>query len=316
MRKFLSVFLVVSLIFSVTSFADNSSSEEKAEEVRVMEYPVKVGDTIIEEKPDTIGTISPAMTDILKGLGFEYNITAMGTGSVAPVFPDLKDDYPVYEIGTLMEPNLENLKKALPDVLFVHAPLTELNRKRIEAMGIKVVEVPYAQTFDEIFDNYRMICKVMLGENKGGKYAEGKINRYRDILNLVSEISVKNSKEKTAVYMDMFPKTLATGESFQNIILKEVLAFENLAEESENWILDDEKMKELNPDVIFYNKSINPEEIKAYVSYATTTAITENKLYALKGKYFQSKSPQMFMNLVSLMYKLYPDEMPKDLSEI
>ncbi len=316
MKKFLSMFLALALVFSVTASAEeNSSSPSDTPNVKP-EFPVSVGNTTIKEKPVRVAAISPAATDIIKGLGFENRIVAVGNGSSGPVFPDLKDDYPIYQIGTLMAPDLEAIKKASPDVLFSHAPFTDNNRKKIEQMGITIVEIPFAESFDEVFENYRLVCKVMLGENKGAQYSEKKIARYKELLKKVADISAKHSEEKTAVYMDMFPKTLATGETFQNMILKEILAFENPAEESKNWILSDEKMKELNPDKIFYNYTIDPEEIKTYVSYSTTTAVTEEQLYALKGKFFQSRSPQMFMNLVSLMYKLYPEDMPADLSEL
>ena len=316
MKKFISLFLSMIMLFSVVSFADVTSSEETELPLLKLEYPLVIDNTTIDKKPQTVGTISPAVTDIIKGLGFENRITAVGNGSVKPIFADPRDAYTIYEIGSLYEPNLENLKKSAPDILFTHAPFTETNKKRIESMGIKIVEIPYAENFDDVFENYRLICKVMLGEYTGNIYADKKISRYKEILKMVSDISLKNSEEKSAIYIDMYPKTLATGETFQNIILKEILAFENPAEESTNWTLTDEGMKELNPDKIFYNCNINPEEIKSYISYSTTNAITEDQLYVLKGKYFQSKSPQMFMNLVSLMYELYPNEMPKDLSEI
>lgn len=319
MKKFLCLFAALTMIFSVCAFADGENKDVPEQTEKVADFPVNAGNAHITEKPLRVAAISPAMTDLIRELGFEKRIVATGEGSSAPIICDEYEDYTIYNIGTVWTPDLAELKKSEADVIFTHTDFTDDLTREIQQMGINVVTIPTAENLDEVFENYRTVYKVLMGNNMGEKMAEKKISRFKEILQKVSDVSKENIEDESAVYMRFFPLGLAGGDSFENAILNEYFNFQNSAEEYINWAYPKEKTEELNPDYIFYYKgahdSINPEDIEASDIYKSSSAVENKRIYGVNGDRFERRSPKMFSELISIVYDLFPESVPEDLAE-
>ncbi|MEG1621447.1 MAG: ABC transporter substrate-binding protein [Oscillospiraceae bacterium] len=311
-HKFLSVILAISLIFGMTACQAKPVSEELP---TLPQYPVTINETIISERPVRIATISPAMTDLIYGLGFGGRIVGVGDGSVISS-GDETDEFDVENIGTLMELNMSEIKHCKPDILFTHTQLTDDQLRKLQQMYVTVVVIPFAQTIDEVFTNYETVSKIMLGETDGKAYSDAKIERYKYLLEKVSSVSKSSGEGTKSIYIRMYPLTLATGDTFENYILTDVLGFENLASKYDNWKYPMEESTTLEPELILYHDSIDAPTILEDAMYKTTSAAQNNKVLDVRGDYFERRSPQMFMELVRIAYELYPTEMPEDLANI
>ena len=319
MKKFIFLFVALAMIFSTIAFADEYKSESENQEQFKADFPVDVGNAHITEKPLRVATVSPAMTDLIRELGFEKRLTAVGNGSSAPIICNDYDDYPIYNIGTVWIPDLAELKKSKSDVIFTHTAFTDDLTREIQQMGIDIVIIPTAKNLEEVFENYRTVYKVLMGNNSGEKMAEEKISRFKEILQKVSDVSKENTENKYAAYMRFFPLGLAGNDSFENIILEDIFNFKNSANEYVNWTYPKENIENFNPDYIFYYKGslkfIDQNEIISSDIYQKTSAVENNRVYGINGDKFERRSPKMFSELISIVYDLFPESVPEDLAD-
>lgn len=313
-KRILAIIMSFAIITAFTGCEFNKA-KETAEEIPIPQYPVHIENSIITESPVKIATISPAMTDLIYGLGFGGRVVAVGDKSVVPVTDEL-EQYKIKHIGTSLEPDMIAIKKSAPDVLFTHAQLTDDQLRQLQQMYVTVVVIPYAETLDDIFSNYEIVSKVMLGETDGKIYADKKIARYKEIIEKVSKISKSSDSKTNALYLRMMSGISATGDTFENYILNEIMGFENAASEYTNWNVPNDKINELNPNLILYHNSISKDEITENDNFKNTDAVKDDKVIDTVGRYFENRSPQMFMELVRICYELYPDKMPADLADI
>ena len=218
-------------------------------------------------EPKRIVSIAPSFTEILYALGAGPQV--VGT--------TLYCDYPAEaskteKIGDVLNPNVEKIISLKPDIVFAGNWKWNVPEK-LRAAGIQVVEVPDAQTLDDVFERFILIA--------------GRINRLPNGAQLIAtmkrqmeEIQRRTAaKRQRTVYMEIDAGNWTVGgPSYLTEILK-ILGLRNVfGERKEPYLtVTMESVVARNPDLVM-SLSRTKEEYQNLAAWSALPAVREGKI--------------------------------------
>ncbi len=223
--------------------------------------------TAASAEPKRIVSIAPSFTEIVYALGAGPQV--VGT--------TLYCDYPAEalkteKIGDVLNPNVEKIISLKSDIVFAGNWKWNVPEK-LRAAGILVVEVPDAQTLDDVFSRFILIA--------------GKINKLQNAANLIAtmkrqmeEIQKRTaSKTQRTVYMEIDAGNWTVGgQSYLTEILK-ILGLRNIfAERHEPYLtVTMESVVARNPDIVM-SLSRTKKEYQDLAAWRTLPAVRDGKI--------------------------------------
>lgn len=130
-------------------------------------YPVKVGSFVFEQSPETVGVLSPAITEIICELGYEDKILGRSSYCDYPESISVKN-----ELGSAANPDADAIIEAAPELLITMSPIAKKDITAIEAAGTRVWIIPTPKTVDELYACYNDIAAVFGGSIDCAEAAE------------------------------------------------------------------------------------------------------------------------------------------------
>jgi iron complex transport system substrate-binding protein len=218
-------------------------------------------------QPKRIISIAPSFTEILYALGAGPNV--VGT--------TLYCDYPsaaikTEKIGDVLNPNVEKIISLKPDLVFAGNWKWNVPEK-LRAAGIQVIEVPDAQTLEDVFHRFAFI-----GEKIGRKEQATKIiDSMRKQMDGIRQRAESGKKKRVYMEIDAGNWTVG-GPSYLTEILK-VAGAENVFSEREEPYLTVtmESIVSRNPDLIL-SLSRSKEEYQNLAGWRALHAVREGKI--------------------------------------
>ena len=291
---------------------NEKASEKKQEnESTSTAFPVEVkdgsGETIkIEEKPESIVSLLPSNTETAYALGLGDKI--IGVSDYCN-YPTEAADKP--KVGGL-EINVEKVMELNPDLLLLsasHFSNAKDTIKQLQTVGIDVIIVPDANSFDEAYGTIELIAKATGTSDK----AEAIISNMKKEVAVIKE-KAQNIKDKKKVWVEVSssPDLYTAGsETFMGDML-EIIQAENIAADQKGWVtMSEEQVIERNPDVIIttYGYYIdNPEEqIYERKAWSEVSAIRNKQIYDVNNDTVSRPGPRLIEGLQLLAEKIYPE---------
>ncbi len=301
-RRLTALLLAGLMIFMATACEKGKDAEpSSSEEVKDPNWPVAVGDVRVAEKPDSVVSLSPALTEILCELGGEGQLTGV---SDYCDYPDSVRD--LEQCGTSQLPDLKTIKKLAPQVVFSSSALSQEDTVKLQQMGAEVVVLPHAGSVDALEELYvaaGTIIGGMVDGEENGEETFAPLRRRYDALTAAAETV---EKKLSGIYLRAAPLMMATGDTFEGELLEEI-GIQNDAAEDTGWEYPADKAKDLYPDIIFYDKSVGEQYLKDNQVYNTTDAVKNERCYEVDATAFERQSARMFDELENMFRKAYPD---------
>lgn len=122
-------------------------------------YPVTAGSLIFNEQPDSVGSLSPAITEIICQLGYGYKI--IGRSSYCDYPEDVENKV---SLGSAANPDVEAIIAAKPQLLVSHSPIAKKDITQIENAGTRVWIISAPNSVEELYACYRDIAAVFGGK--------------------------------------------------------------------------------------------------------------------------------------------------------
>lgn len=180
-------------------------------------------------------------------------------------------------VGTYLQPNIEEIIKLNPDVIFISK---EGTRKEIvdkmNKFNLKVVVLPPVNTYEEVKQQFIQIAKYVNKE----KIAKKIIRKYETQYKLYN----KNTKKRVLCIIGFQPLVVASDKSF----IGEVIKYAGAENCVKNVLLsypqlNPEDIIKLNPDLIIVpDMGISTAEIKKFFnSFKNIYAVKNNKIFVL-----------------------------------
>lgn len=176
MRK---IFAAISMIVSaalLTGCGGEDSSSVPSEiivdstlsvEAQDSAFPLQLEDgTVIERQPESVASLSPAVTEILSELGFGDRLCAVSR------YCDYPENVCNVTAGSCENPDIAKLTGLAPDILFTLTPLAEREYYALENAGITVVTLSSPDSASGYGELYGTIVTVFEGKEAGSAAAE------------------------------------------------------------------------------------------------------------------------------------------------
>ena len=122
-------------------------------------YPVEAGALTFEEAPQTVGSLSPAVTEIICELGFSDRLTGR---SEYCAYPESVADRAV--LGSAANPDVDAVIEASPELLISLSPIAKKDITAIEAAGTRVWIISPPESVEDLYRCYEDIAAVFGGK--------------------------------------------------------------------------------------------------------------------------------------------------------
>ena len=190
-----ALLLLCTLIFTVGCNSGDSS------------YPITIGNTTFNSKPEKVAVLSPNVADIVCQLGMEKNITLISSDVITDSIKDKKT------CGTAIEPDTKKIIDSDIEVVLADDNMSDGAIKTLEDNDVKVVQFHYGNTGEDILTT---ILNGETGKAQGNKAYTKLMNTLK---NYKTEFSKKHSKDKLLFLEGTGPYVSVIKESWYGKLL-------------------------------------------------------------------------------------------------
>lgn len=246
---FLAALLLMCGCTEVSESAPPVSVTETAAEERP--YPVTVGSFIFNEQPQTVGSLSPAITEMICELGYSDIITGRSSYCSYPEEITKKTD-----LGSSANPDADAIIASAPQLLISQSPIAKKDIVSIENAGTRVMIIPAPTSIEELYSCYIDMAAVFGGKVSCTEAADAAMKPLTDALRkaensigsfvyiMSDDLAAASDHTFAGNFFSCFGTNAAAGAEDM------VLAPEELAELDPEWLILPNDMAEEPPEAI------------------------------------------------------------------
>ena len=216
-------------------------------------YPVEAGSLIFKEQPDSVGSLSPAITEMICRLGYGDKI--IGRSSYCDYPEDVESKV---SLGSAANPDVEAIIAAKPRLLVSHSPIAKKDITRIENAGTRVWIISAPDSVEELYACYRDIAAVFGGRLDCEDVAS---EAMKPLFNALFE--AQDSVE-SFVYIMSSDLAAASDSTFAGNFFSSF--GKNAAGDREDISLTEEELTELDPQWIILPYNVSAEDLPSGLS--------------------------------------------------
>ncbi|MFH2137363.1 MAG: helical backbone metal receptor [Candidatus Omnitrophota bacterium] len=252
----------------------------------VLYFIILASNCFAQDMPERIVSLGPHLTEQIYLLGAQDKLVGVTSYCTKP-----KDAQSKEIVGSVVEANIEKILFLNPDVVLM-IPLTDLKAKRrLESLGIKVVEFPQVADFPQICAQTLALGKLVGKEEQ----AQAIVSAAKaQVVKIQKEVSGKPHK----VFIQVGANPLFTmNKDFFIHDLVERAGGINIGENASGGIFSREKVVEENPDLIIITTMgiIGKDEKQEWEKFKIINAVKNNKIFIMDSDLVCSPTPDNFV---------------------
>lgn len=228
-----------------------------------MPYPVSFENEVFEAAPQTVASLSPALTEIL----WEFCPEKVVGVSDYCDYPAETAGLPT--LGSPAEPDISAIIELKPELLLISSPLASTDARKIKQAGIRILRLKPPTTFAQLCEIYIKIAMIFDGA------VEFEASATAALSELEASAQAANSLEKhTLVIVEDETEgglMLSPGGTLTSDMLS--IYGENLWAASESYTATDDELFVLAPEVVFYSDKLKERDIEKVFPHSTLIAI-------------------------------------------
>ena len=295
-KRFLAFALAMAMVLAMaacgTAGEENEASSSSESEA-APEFPVEVRDTIIEDAPKGVLSLTPGTTEMLFDMG--YGSRVVGVSDYCDWPQEVEQKTPC---GSPLSLDREMISRRPVDLVVSSVALQEDDLIWFQQQDIPVLILPRAQTFEELEANYLDLALAMSGQTSGAtrgeEYYASLEEKLDDALALSqSWASAHDGQILRAIFLREMDYHMATGGTFESRLLERI-GFVNDAADYTDWLFPEEQVAILEPDVIFCDLSTQPEKVATSWVYSVVGAAKNDLILQVDFSILERQSPRMF----------------------
>ena len=288
MKRIFAFLLTAALITGCTACSTESDGE----------YPVKLANYTISEKPESIVCLSDSVADIMIACGYADRITARSDECTQDELAS------VPSVGSKDNPDTKKILKADPDIVFADKTINEGSRKTLKDSTNIVVMMP-AKSTEDLTALYESICAVTDGDKSGRENGCEKSKSILVTLADLQRIIPESDIVKTACYLYDAEGNAAADSTFEG----KLLSYANLtnvcavANSSSDAI---SKIRLSEPDYIFCAEGVK-SKIEKDANFKDLKAVKNGNVYEIEDDLIQRQGNSLPQVLSYMIETIYPD---------
>lgn len=297
MRIKIMVVLILALFVLAAVFAGCETVEDVGGENGEAYVDSLDRKVVVEEIPERVVSLSPAITEILYFIGAEDNV--IGVSSYCDYPPGALEKK---QMGGFEDPNLELVVESEPDMVFVAAGVQAEFIKTLEDLGISVFALD-AETVEEVIENIKLAGKIMGVEEK----ATHKAGELRERVDKVTA-KVKD-EERPVVFFEIWddPLMSAGAGSFVNDLI-ELAGGTNLYGDADHRYptVSFERLVEKDPEIYIAIDHKRQDDIETRTGFDSLQAVKEDRVYTIEDDLVTLPGPRVVDGLEKLAAAIHP----------
>ena len=263
--------------------SEETTSEEASDSLYPLTYEDAYGNVVtIEAEPETVVSVSPALTEIVYALGAEDKL--IGRTDYCD-YPEEVLDIP--SVGAIDNPDIEIIAELEPDVVIASSIFSEEAYNAITELGIPVVIIRDETTLEGMFDVVADVADVIGCHEEGEALVE-------ELSADLDELRANAPATDVTVYYCMsygeYGDYTAGGDTFIGDIIESAGAV-NAAEDVSGWSYSAEELVEADPDYILIDEW-SYDGFIATEPYASLTAVQEGNVIIIDSNLLNRQGPR------------------------
>lgn len=242
-------------------------------------YPATAANITVEQQPLAVASLSPSITKLLIELGYANKIVGYSDSCEAEGVT-ITDEQ---RIGTGLKPNMTNIGKLAPELIFTNVPLSKAHMEKLAGVGMKVIVIPVVKDIDTLKRDYVDIINLMEGNIEAFHKGIEQVDELQQSLEHIDSL-LKAETKPSFLYITSSDFVIATSDTFESSLLSYVGANAASGEGMTEYNVTPEQLAAMNPDIIFYADGVDPEAIKASELYKEKNAVKNGKLIKVDNK--------------------------------
>ena len=194
------------LLFCTVIFTVGCNSSDSS-------YPITIGNTTFNSKPEKVAVLSPNVADIVCQLGMEKDITLISSDVITDSLKDKKT------CGTAIEPDTKKIIDSDIEVVLADDNMSDGAIKTLEDSDVNIVQFHYGNTGEDILTTYTSVGAILNGETGKTKGNEAYTKLMNTLKNYKTEFSKKHSKDKLLFLEGTGPYVSVIKESWYGKLL-------------------------------------------------------------------------------------------------
>lgn len=284
MKKIFSLLLAAMLLVTAAC-----NKEPQEPEVPVdPNFPVTVGDVVVDAAPTAVVTLTPAATEMVCDLGYRDLLVGVSDYCQTP-----SSVLTLPSMGSAYTPDHAAIKKSAAQLLITTVQPTEADLVKIQQAGLQVVYLPRADSVAGIQKNYTALSTLLGGKENGAAAAKTVCNAMDAHLAAAKQKLSGLEKAMDATLLVSYPYHMATGDTLEGKLLEEI-GFTCSGGAYENWLYPKAELKALEPDVIFCAEEEDVDVVIKSYEYSVVAAVKNDKVTDIDFTAFQNQSLRMF----------------------
>jgi iron complex transport system substrate-binding protein len=304
-QRIISCLMIAILCFFVTA-CGNKNVETSKQNSSTAKYPVTIKDSYdrsitIDKEPERVISVSPVITEI---------IFALDKGDKLVGRTDYCD-YPseaskVQSIGSLTDPNIEQMVALKPDIVIASAHFKEEVLKKLESLNIKVVVLYGPEEFEGAYSTITNIAKVLNADSKGTEVVDKMKAKVADITAKVASVKEKPSAYYVVGYGQGGDFTAGSDTFISKMI--NMSGATNAAEDVKGWNYSIEKLVQKDPNIIICPNTFKGDNgLINSPGYKDLTAVKQNKVVYIDENLINRQGPRLADGLEALTKAIHPE---------
>lgn len=276
--------------------ADASVSEPQA-------YPVTVDGLKFNSSPMTVGSLSPAVTEIIYELGFGDRLVCRST------YCDYPEEVSSLEAaGSGANPDFDRIIELHPSLLITQSPMANKDILKLSDAGITVMFLPVPDSIEGLYDMYRSLALIFEGSINGEGLAEEKLKELKAAFD-----SAKGSCDSLIYIMNITDDgfSAATGESFAGDFAS--CFGKNAAASFSGFAMTAEELCEADPQVIFLAHPLKSSDFDEETAQQLS-AFENGFVYVIDGSLIERPTSRLAGITLSIAEKIREDTGGAELS--
>ncbi|MGN0537917.1 MAG: ABC transporter substrate-binding protein [Acutalibacteraceae bacterium] len=287
-KKILLSALTITALVSAMLFTSGCSSNS--------EYPVTLASYTFTSQPKSVVCLNDSVADIILACGYGEKITARSDECTQETLSSTRS------VGSAAKPDVNEIKKLNPDVVFADKTLGEDVRLQLKNANITVVTLVPASSTEELSVLYGNIAAILDGNNTGRSVGKDKAEKLSLTLSDLQRIVPENNVAVTACYLYDVNGTAETSATFGG----KLFDYANIlnvctTEESSK---DIEALKLSNPQYIFCDTGVKAQ-IESNYQFKDLKAVKDGNVFELPAKYLSRQGNSLTEALSFIIETVY-----------
>lgn len=246
--KALAALAAAVLLCGCTEIAEEPPAPAEKTTAAERPYPVSVESLIFNEQPESAGSLSPAITEIICELGYSDKLIGRSSYCDYPESVSAKAG-----LGSAANPDIEAIIAAAPKLLVSYSPIAKKDITALENAGVRVWILPAPSSVEMLYRYYADISAVFGGKTGSEEAADNAMKP------LIASLCTAEGSMDSFAYI-MSPELAAASDStFAGNFFSHF--GENAVGDSEDISLSESELIQLDPQWIIIPHSVSAEEL-------------------------------------------------------